>query len=235
LNSLPTWKSATVDKMSGIQIPPGGTWFDTQKRSFADVPIDANDQGIATSDFLEAAEATTTLFDVLGSVAFTPVKNDMLGNVKKIRERQLSRPEASTTLQSLVRDELAQKSPKTHTATEGLVWLVRGLDFTAQALRHDLTANAGVSANAQKPKQELAESVRAAYKNTLAPHHSFLVKPIFSAAMSATPYRKDFYTKMVGSGADAEKARQAAEAWLSALEERVAILKSFMATKEAKW
>ena len=63
-------------------ILPGQTWFDTHKRSFADVPIDPKDQGIATSEFLEAAEATTTLFELLGSVAFTPVKNDMTGNIK---------------------------------------------------------------------------------------------------------------------------------------------------------
>jgi hypothetical protein len=44
------------------QIPPGGTWFDTHKKSFADVPIDPKDQGISTNEFLEAAESTTTLF-----------------------------------------------------------------------------------------------------------------------------------------------------------------------------
>jgi hypothetical protein len=60
--------------------------------------------------------------DVLGSVAFTPVKNDMLGNVKKIRERQLAAPLQSESLQDLVLNELKIKK---HTATEGLVWLVR--------------------------------------------------------------------------------------------------------------
>lgn len=45
-----------------VQIPPGGTWFDTHKKSFIDVPIDTNDQGISTSEFLEAAESTSTLF-----------------------------------------------------------------------------------------------------------------------------------------------------------------------------
>lgn len=39
------------------------TWFDQQKRSFADVKIDAaNDNGISTTEFLEAAESLTTLF-----------------------------------------------------------------------------------------------------------------------------------------------------------------------------
>ena len=45
-----------------VQIPPGGTWFDMHKKSFVDVPVDPKDQGISTSEFLEAAESTTTLF-----------------------------------------------------------------------------------------------------------------------------------------------------------------------------
>lgn len=44
-------------------IPAGGTWFDTIKKSFADVPIDAaNDNAISTAEFLEAAEALVSLF-----------------------------------------------------------------------------------------------------------------------------------------------------------------------------
>lgn len=217
--------------MSTVQIPAGKTWFDTHKVHFENVPI-AADQGISTSEFLDASEATTTLFDVLGSVAFTPVKNDMLGNIKKVRERQLAAPEGSSTLQSLVKTELASKS---HKATEGLLWLVRGLDFTAQALRADLTSNAGVSATAQKPNKELSESFRAAYKNTLAPHHGFMIKPIFSAAMSATPYRKDMYARLVGEGTDPATTQQALEKWVAALEQRVGILKTFLASNEAKW
>jgi len=97
-----------------------------------------------------------------------------------------------------------------------------GLDFTAQALRHNL----------MHPGEELSVSFRAAYSNTLRPHHSFLVKPIFSAAMSACPYRKDFYAKL---GDDPSKVGQLMSKWLEALEERVKILKEFMGSKEAKW
>ncbi len=75
-------------------------------------------------------------------------------------------------------------------------------------------------------------SFRAAYTNTLKPHHSFMMKPLFSAAMSATPYKKDFFAKM---GDDQRKVNQALEAWLSALEKQLVILKKFQATKEAKW
>ena len=57
----------TFNDMSGPQIPPGQTWFDTHKMSFQDVPVDPSDKGIATSEFLEAAESTTTLFGGLSS------------------------------------------------------------------------------------------------------------------------------------------------------------------------
>lgn len=39
------------------------TFFDTIKKSFVDVPVDAaNGNAIKTSDFLEASESLTTLF-----------------------------------------------------------------------------------------------------------------------------------------------------------------------------
>ncbi|GIJ87984.1 hypothetical protein Asppvi_006900 [Aspergillus pseudoviridinutans] len=197
-------------------IPPGGTWFDTLKRSFADVPV--NENGISTTEFLEAAESLVTLFDLLGSKCFAPVKSDLLGNIKKVRDRQLAAPAESETLQALVVNEL--KTGK-HVATEGLLWLVRGLDFTAQALRHNLDK-----------ETELSVSFREAYGNTLKPHHSFVVKPIFSAAMSATPYRKDFYEKL---GSDSDKVNAALKREVEALEKIVAILNAFLSSKEAKW
>jgi len=195
-------------------------FFDVLKKSFADVPIDtANDNAIPTTDFLDAAESLCALFDALGSVAFSPVKNDITGNIKKLRERQLAAPAESETIQALVINELKTKK---HTATEGLTWLIRGLDFTAQALRHNVTNIA----------EELSTSFRAAYAGTLKPHHSFMIKPIFSAAMSATPYRKDFYPKLA---TDEAQGKEQLETWLIALEQRVAILKLFLSTKEAKW
>ena len=87
---------------SATTYPPGGTFFDSIKKSFADVPINpSQENAIETSAFLEASESLTTLFgmtipsflaffdsyqfvflDVLGSVAFKPVKADILGNIK---------------------------------------------------------------------------------------------------------------------------------------------------------
>jgi hypothetical protein len=103
-----------------------------------------------------------------------------------------------------------------------VVLLNRGLDFTVQALRHNIDDSSA----------ELSDSFRGAYGNTLKPHHSFIVKPIFSAAMSATPYRKDFYTKL---GEDQAKVADAMAKEVAALEKVISILKAFQATKPAQW
>ncbi|RCI10330.1 hypothetical protein L249_4307 [Ophiocordyceps polyrhachis-furcata BCC 54312] len=206
--------------MSAPTIPAGGTIVQTFKTSFVDVPIDAHKgNAVATTPFLDAAESLTTIFDVLGSVAFSPVKSDMMGNIKKVRDRQLAAPAESENVQDLCRNELKDKK---HTATEGLLWLVRGLEFTCIAL----------SQNLAKASEELADSFRGAYGQTLKPHHSFIVKPIFSAAMSACPYRKDFYAKL---GSDQPKVEEDLRVYLVSLEKIVGILKGFLDTKEAKW
>ena len=66
-----------------MAVPPGGTFFDIPgKRSFVDVPMDeSKDNAISTTEFLEASEALTGLFDILGGVAFQPVKSDIQGNI----------------------------------------------------------------------------------------------------------------------------------------------------------
>ncbi|KAI1491289.1 het-c [Biscogniauxia mediterranea] len=205
--------------MSVPVIPPGGTLLDTFKCSFVDVPIVADkDNAISTTEFLDAAESLTTMFDVLGSVAFSPVKNDMLGNIKKIRDRQNAAPAESVFLQELCLNELKTKK---HTATEGLLWLTRGLEFTCIALSQNLAQEA----------EELSTSFRNAYGETLKPHHGLLIKPVFSAAMSACPYRRDFYPKL----GDEAKVPVELRTYLAALENIVGILKGFQSRKEAKW
>lgn len=47
--------------MSAPAYPAGGTLVQTFKRSFTDVPIDASN-AVSTTEFLEAAEALTTMF-----------------------------------------------------------------------------------------------------------------------------------------------------------------------------
>ncbi|BFZ59422.1 hypothetical protein YB2330_000431 [Saitoella coloradoensis] len=184
-------------------------FFDNLRRSYTDVTID--ESGINTAEFLEASEGLVSMFDLLGSAAFSVVQKDMTGNIKKIRDRQLAHPSTSMTLESLVENEVKEKN---RTATQGLLWLTRGLSFTAVALRRNVNNSA----------EELSTSFTKAYENTLRKHHSMLIRPVFSLAMKACPYRKDFYEKL---GSDQAKVQQQLQQWLSALEKIVASLNVF--------
>ena len=66
INNIPDHaptRSATMSTAVKIAYPPGGTFWDTIKTSFVDVPVDANSQNaISTTEFLQAAESLTTLF-----------------------------------------------------------------------------------------------------------------------------------------------------------------------------
>lgn len=97
-----------------------------------------------------------------------------------------------------------------------------GLDFTCIAL----------SQNVAKSTEELSDSFRNAYVPTLKPHHGILIRPVFSAAMSACPYRKDFYAKL---GDDPDKVAAALREYTGSLEKIVGIIKGFLDRKEAKW
>jgi hypothetical protein len=74
---------------------------------------------------------------------------------------------ASETLQDLVVNEWKEKK---RTATEGMMWLRRGLDFLSKAF----------SKLAADDKLELSPAFSAAYSETLSQYHSFLIRPIFS-------------------------------------------------------
>ncbi|KAI0368326.1 glycolipid transfer protein [Pilatotrama ljubarskyi] len=186
-------------------------------RSFADVPI--TDAGVDTLAFLEAAQGVVGLFDLLGSAAFTAVQSDLKGNIAKVRARYDAAPEKSSTLELLVENE---KGEKKRTATEGLMWLLRGLSFTCKALQ---TAQAN-------PTEELASAFSKSYEATLKKFHNFVVKGIFSVAMKACPYRADFYSKLAadpagGPPVPADKLNEELNKWLAALDNIVKRMEAF--------
>ncbi|KAL0088108.1 glycolipid transfer protein domain-containing protein [Phycomyces blakesleeanus] len=184
------------------------TYFDTVTRSYTEVDTT---KGIDTEQFIEATEGLVKMFDLLGSTAFSVVQNDMNGNIKKIRERYLSNPTANDTLENLM---VAESPEKKRVATEGLLWLSRGLDFTAQALRRSI----------DDINEELNVSFTKSYEVTLRKHHSIVVRPVFSLAMKACPYRKDFYGKLEVA---TEEDLAVMNAWLVALEQIIAIITAF--------
>ncbi|KAG7098305.1 hypothetical protein E1B28_000266 [Marasmius oreades] len=186
-------------------------------RSFADVPI--TDAGVDTSAFLEASDGVVGLFDLLGSAAFAPVVSDLKGNITKVRTRYEADPSKSATLELLVENE---KGEKKRTATEGLMWLLRGLSFTCKALSYS-----------QKNKtEELSTAFTTGYDQSLKKFHNFVVKGIFGMAMKACPYRADFYAKLAadpkgGPSASPEKVNEELDRWLKALDEIVQRMEAF--------
>jgi hypothetical protein len=157
-------------------------------QSFADVPV--TDAGVDTVTFLEAAKGLVGLFgmlrhivhsdrpctfahlsfplDILGSTAFAAVKADLNGNITKLETRYNAHKEKGTTIELLIKDEQATEKKKT--TTEGLVWLLRGLSFTAQGLS---------KAQGDKDK-EIAAAFTESYEGTLKKFHNFVVKGVFA-------------------------------------------------------
>lgn len=97
-------------------------------------------------------------------------------NHQKIRARYDAAPAQSATLEQLVENE---KGEKKRTATEGLLWLLRGLSFTCKALE-----------NAQKNRsEELATAFSKSYEGTLKKFHNFVVKGVFTVRDILSSYR----------------------------------------------
>ncbi|OSX65791.1 hypothetical protein POSPLADRAFT_1064493 [Postia placenta MAD-698-R-SB12] len=191
-------------------------YFETVK-SFADVTV--TDAGVDTLEFLQAADGVVALFDVLGSTAFTAVQSDIKGNIAKVRARYDAVPAQSATLEQLVESE---KGEKKRPATEGLMWLLRGLSFTCKALQN---AQANTS-------EELSVAFSKSYDASLKKFHNFVVKGIFAVAMKACPYRADFYAKLAsdpagGPPVPADKLNEELSKWLAALDSIVKRVEAF--------
>ncbi|KAJ2007272.1 hypothetical protein GGI04_000579 [Coemansia thaxteri] len=176
------------------------TFVERVSRRFEEVA--ATEEGICTSEFLDAARGVVLLFDELGSAAFLAVKSDISGNIDKVQAKYDSDKDAFNTLEKII---LAEAGTKDRKATQGLLWLKRGLEFTALGLRRNL----------QNASEELADSFRQAYELTLRPLHGLVVRIAFNAAMAVCPYRKTFYEKLGGNN---DAVYEGLEKWVVALQ-----------------
>ncbi|ORX34589.1 glycolipid transfer protein domain-containing protein [Kockovaella imperatae] len=183
-------------------------FFETITKSYVDVPI--TEDGVDTAAFCEASENLVKIFGLFGNPAFSVVVNDLTGNIAKIRKFLAANPESAKTLESLLATDKAQHpKEKDRDTTSGLMWLLRGLKFTAVGLRSNL----------QNPEEELSTSFTKGYEASLKKWHGMMIRPVFYLAMKACPYRATFYPKL-GSPEDVVKVKM--EEWLTALENIVA-------------
>lgn len=175
------------------------------KTSFKDVPHLENNE-ISTLEFLEASKSLVKLFDLFGSSAFSVVQNDMNGNITKISNKFLSDPVNCNTLQKMVLQEIKEGGKKV--ATQGLLWLTRGLQFTMVAIKKLI----------ENSDWELSKCFEKSYSETLTKYHSMLVRPVFKLAMKACPYRKDFFVKLNNGETDETKVNEQLKEWFQSLE-----------------
>ncbi|RXK35507.1 het-c2 protein [Tremella mesenterica] len=179
-------------------------FFETITKSFVDVPI--TDAGVDTASFCEASENLVKIFGLFGNPAFQVVQNDLNGNIAKVRAFLAAHPDHAQTLESLLaHDKKIHPNEKDRDVSRGLMWLLRGLRFTARGLRINLS----------NPTQELSASFTKGYEETLKKYHGIMVRPIFALAMKACPYRATFYPKL---GEPQDVVMVKLEEWLSALE-----------------
>lgn len=162
-------------------------------------PVLPEDGQVQTGTFLEACDKIPQFFDLIGGAVFKPVKNDVLGNILKVRKRFLENPIKMATLEELILFEKCEDDKKnkekdgTGIATNALMWLKRGLEFVAVFLEHLL--NKDYDDNIEN----LKGAAKLAYSKTLQPFHGWLIGKVVSAATNACPYRADFL-KSVASG-----------------------------------
>ena len=159
--------------------------------------VKQTEQGIDRVEYLRACKDLVSIFDYLNATAFSPVKKDLLANIATLEGTKEERL-----------DQLIQKGEleKGGTCTCALLWLNRGLNFT----------NTALSLAIQNPQKELSECFSMAYTQTLSKYHSFLIKPIFSLAMKAVPYRKDFYANLSG-GKTEQDIMEKQKVWVDSL------------------
>ncbi|XP_065051536.1 pleckstrin homology domain-containing family A member 8-like [Rhopilema esculentum] len=176
-----------------VQKPEPKSFFSATPVRFEDVAV-VVDGRIPTKTFLDACSAIVPVFDILGSTAFAPVKIDIQGNIKKIRTKFETDEKAFTYLQNMVFQELKSNTcTARNSTTDALLWLKRALEFIHVFL-----------AEICRGEQDLSVAATNAYGRSLRKYHGWVVRGVFSLAVKAVPYRKDFMEALRKSGVNSD-------------------------------
>ncbi|KAF1763363.1 hypothetical protein GCK72_011629 [Caenorhabditis remanei] len=151
-----------------IDKPGHETYFAKPEHFF---PHLTEDGKIPTAQFLSACQGISDFVWKCGQSAY------------EIRKDQ----EGQKYLQDLIDADLAEHGGKFGIATEGLLWLKRGLQFMLELLAEMVTAyNSGLP---KQKTEDLSGAVATAYAKSLKRHHGFIAKQAFKVVTMAVPYR----------------------------------------------
>ncbi|VDM39130.1 unnamed protein product [Toxocara canis] len=159
------------------------TYFSHAERMFPEM----ENGKVPTEQFLRACQGIADFVGFLGT-AFIPVKNDISGNVSKVRSKFESDREKLKYIEDLIDDDLSHNGGKLGYATEGLLWLKRGLEFMLELLT-EMVREYRSSAD-KSSSESLVAVINKAYVATLKRHHGFVSKQLFKVVIVAAPYRR---------------------------------------------
>mmetsp|Transcript_39952 Transcript_39952/g.67001 ORF Transcript_39952/g.67001 Transcript_39952/m.67001 type:complete len:211 (+) Transcript_39952:166-798(+) len=141
-----------------------------------------NEQGeIQTGPFLDTCRLTVKIIEKLGT-AFYPAKADVSGNIERLSKRASEDPEGYELIFSIVTKEVEKgEHTGSSSATKGLLWLKRFLEFVVALLRH-----------LDDPSASLYDAASKAYKECLQPFHGFLASTAFTVILNLCGSRGSF-------------------------------------------
>ncbi|XP_017115017.1 glycolipid transfer protein [Drosophila elegans] len=157
---------------------------------------------LETQAFLAASKEIVTVIETFGKL-FTPVINDMNGNINK-----LTKAYGSDVLKYQYLDDLIVLNVNVDNfAANALLWLKRGLQLICAFFENIY--------NDAQAKEALKQHLQDAYERTLKPYHGFIVQSTIKIIYSWVPTR----SQLLGQGA--------------AQEENMEVLASFLPTMRA--
>lgn len=157
------------------------TFFSELPTKFSDVKVDQH-KGIPTSTFLDACVCIVGIFDALSGTAFAPVKMDINGNIRKIRQKYKSDPDAYGLLQDIIQQEVKTNTTTVkNSATDALMWLRRSLQFIKEMCKEIGSGETDLNLVSNN-----------AYSKSLKSYHGWVVRGIFALAAKAVPTLEDF-------------------------------------------
>ncbi|KAG4443365.1 hypothetical protein IFR05_001154 [Cadophora sp. M221] len=142
------------------------------------------DGKIPLVEFLNGVDALFAVFAAVGSDVLEGGRASLEENVVRIRNAVQSFPGQSQYIQALIE---AERATGQHNATEGLLWITRGLEFYVASIKR-------IGGNGS---EKLADSIMHAYKDILKTHHGFVAKMAIKVAVSKTcPTRDELLTRL---------------------------------------
>ncbi|GFT38786.1 glycolipid transfer protein [Nephila pilipes] len=137
--------------------------------------------------FIEASKGIVKIIELFGYI-YTPVRQDIQGNIEKLSQIHSSDVDKFSTLNDIVEVEVKESK---QFGIDALLWLKRALEFVHVFLSCLVEDSKQVPGN-----ESLTPFFQKAYDETLKPYHGIIVQKLFGWIVLAGPSRNSFMLKL---------------------------------------